>query len=179
MQFYFKTLDIPNHEIMIEEFNTYFSYFKDNHILTTDYFHKIPLADIRKKFTKFNSWAKEKKLFVRTAAFIILNPEKEMKPSIHIDAPPVFNALNFGLQIPDGSYTGLYEHSGGAIIDSLQRNGVPRKSIVGGSFNEITRFDLTKPTLFNTQVPHGVYTPPGTTRLSISFRFFNDPLNLL
>jgi hypothetical protein len=179
MQFYFKTLDIPNHEIMIKEFNAYFDYFKDRHITTTDYFHKIPLADIQKKFTEFNNWTKEKKLFLRTAAFIVLNPKNEMTTSIHIDAPPASNALNFGLQIPDGSYTGLYARTGGKIIDSVQRNGVPRKLIVGGSFNEITRFDLTKPTLFNTQVPHGVYTPSGTTRLSISFRFFNDPLNLL
>jgi hypothetical protein len=179
MQFYFKTLDIPNHEVMIEEFTSYFNYFKHKHILTTDYFHKIPNADIRNNFTEFNRWTKEKKLFLRTAAFIILSPEKEITPSIHIDSPPVFNALNFGLQTPPGSYTGMYELSGGAIIDSLQGNGIPRKLIVGGSFTEVTRFDLTKPTLFNTQVPHGVYTPKGTTRLSISFRFFNDPLDLL
>jgi hypothetical protein len=179
MQFYFKTLDIPNHEIMIEEFNSYFDYFKDRHITTTDYFHKIPLDHIQKNFTEFNHWAKEKNLFVRAAAFIILSPKDELEPSIHIDAPPASNALNFGLQTPEGAYTGLYELSGGKIIDSVQGNGIPRKLIVGGSFNEITRFDLTKPTLFNTQVPHGVYTPPGTTRLSISFRFFNDPLDLL
>lgn len=174
MQFYFKTIDIPNHEVMINEFNDYFNYFKENHILTSDYFHKIPLNHIRNNFTEFNRWTKYKKLFLRTAAFIILNPEKEIKPNIHVDSPPASVVLNFGLQIPLGSYTGLYTHSGGAIVDSMQENGVPRKLIYGGTFAEITRFDLNKPTLFNTQIPHGVYTPAGTSRVSISFRFFND-----
>lgn len=174
MQFYFKTLDISNHEIMIDEFSSYFDYFKDNCILTTDYFHKIPLNHAQNNFIEFNSWAKEKKLFLRTAAFIVLNPEKEISPSIHIDAPPASIALNFGLKIPVGSYTGLYDRSGGVIVDSMQGNGVPRKLIYGGKFTEIARFDLNKPTLFNTQVPHGVYTPAGTSRVSISFRFFND-----
>lgn len=174
MEFYFKTLDIPNHEIMVDEFNSYFNYFKENHILTTDYFHKIPLADMQNNFTEFNLWIKENKLSLRTGAFIILNPEEEMKPNIHIDAPPASIALNFGLKVPVGSYTGLYDRSGGIIVDSIQGNGVPRKLICGGQFTEIARFDLNKPTLFNTQVPHGVYTPKGTKRISISFRFFND-----
>lgn len=164
---------------MIDEFNSYFYYFKDKYILTADYFHKIPLSDIQNSFTEFNRWTKEKKLFLRTAAFIVLNPKKEIKPNIHVDSSPASIALNFGLQIPLGSYTGLYDRSGGIVANHIQVNGIPSKIIYGGAFTEITRFDLSKPTLFNTQIPHGVYTPVGTLRVSISFRFFNDILILL
>lgn len=178
-QFYFKTIDIPNYQKMISEFNSYFDYFKDNFKISTDYFHKIPYGEIQNNFTEFNAWTTEKNLKLRTAAFIILNADMERNPNIHVDSLPANVALNFGLKIPEGSYTGMYKQLNGTIIENTQLNGIKRKLFIGASFKEECRFDLSNPTIFNTQIPHGVYTPKGSPRVSISFRFFNDLLECL
>jgi hypothetical protein len=38
---------------------------------------------------------------------------------------------------------------------------------------------LHMPTLFNTKVPHGVFSPFGMKRISLSFRFVEDPWRLV
>jgi hypothetical protein len=42
-------------------------------------------------------------------------------------------------------------------------------------FEEVTRFTLDGPVLFNTKVPHQVWNPTDKLRISASLRFMVDP----
>jgi len=43
-------------------------------------------------------------------------------------------------------------------------------------FEEIAKFYLNKPTLFNTNIPHQVYNDTNQDRLSLSLRFESNPV---
>lgn len=171
--FFFKQVEIPNHEIMVKEFKNLFPSYDDKGLFADNYFVRISDQDIKKHFIEFLKWSTEKGLVLRTAAFIKYTSTVS---NIHIDSAPTTCALNFGLDIPLGSYTRMYKQLTGNIIENLQHNGIPRKVFIDATFQEITKFDLSKPTIFNTQVPHGITTPKDTTRISISFRFHNKDI---
>ena len=105
-----------------------------------------------------------------------VQPENEVP---HTDALDQQLALNFAIQNCEGTYTGMYEVIKGEQTYTALPNGVHYyKYDDDAEFNEIGRFDLSKPTIFNTHVPHRVVNPQQAPRISASLRFKKDPWHL-
>lgn len=105
-----------------------------------------------------------------------VQPENDVP---HTDDLKTALALNFALQHCAGTHTGMYQVIKGEQTYTKLPNGVHYwKYNDDTEFNEIARFDLTKPTLFNTHIPHRVVNPMNQPRISASIRFKKDPWHL-
>lgn len=105
-----------------------------------------------------------------------VQPENEVP---HTDALDVKLALNFAIQDCANTYTALYKVTKGNSTFTALPNGVHYYKYDDDSeFEEIARFDLSKPTLFNTHIPHRVVNPADQPRISASIRFKMDPWHL-
>ena len=173
-----KTIDIENYNTIIKELTVYaYDNEPKNAGVSTPYWH-LKLPELLEKCPSINAWFKEKKMIPRVCAIIVIVGNGS--DLIHVDHQKQTLALNFGIKIPEGSYTGLYKLTNGKMHESMQPNGVPNYIFFNdATFEMIDKFDLHQPTLFNTKVPHGVYSPIGEKRISLSFRFIHDPWSLL
>ena len=106
-----------------------------------------------------------------------VQPENEVPHTDH----SIHNCLglNFSIQNCAGTHTGMYDVIKGEKVLTELPNGVTYwKYNDDCEFTEITRFDLSKPTLFNTHIPHRVVNPGDNVRISASIRFKLDPWHL-
>lgn len=174
--FLYKTIDIENYETIINELSSYAYAHEPVGTRQNPYYH-LNLADVLKQCPSIDGWFKKKNIRPRVCAIISVTGDGG--DLIHIDHQRNTLALNFGIKIPDGSFTGLYKQTEGTVVESVQPNGIPNYIFRNAKFSIIDKFDLHKPTLFNTKIPHGVFSPVGMKRLSISFRFIEDPWSLI
>lgn len=172
-----KTIHIDNYETIINELKAY----ARDHDPVIDKFNPyshLNLSDVLKKCPSIDHWFKEKNIRPRVCAIIAIVGDG--RSLIHVDHQKNTLALNFGIEIPEGSFTGMYKQTEGTVTESIQPNGIPNYVFFkDAKFSMIDKFDLHLPTVFNTQVPHGVFSPIGMKRISISFRFVNDPWSLV
>lgn len=175
--FLYKTIHIDNYEIIHNELVAYVHEYNREITLSNPYRY-LDLSDVLQKCPSIDNWFKEKSIQPKVCA--IIDVVGNGKNLIHVDHQKNMLALNFGIDIPEGSFTGMYKQIKGAMFESRQPNGVPRFEFFSNSeFSMLDKFDLHSPTVFNTQVPHGVFTPIGMRRISLSFRFVNDPWSLV
>lgn len=172
-----KTIHIENYDVILKELTVYaYDNLPKNPTVKNPYWH-LELPDLLAKCPSIDTWFKEKKIIPRVCAIIVIVGNG--LDLTHVDHQQQTLALNFGIKIPEGSYTGLYKQIKGSLIESEQQNGIPKYEFKNAKFAMLDKFDLHKPTLFNTKIPHGVYSPVGEKRISLSFRFIQDPWSLL
>lgn len=90
-------------------------------------------------------------------------------------------SLNFGIANCIETSVVFYKYISGP------KKYVPLPDPVEGSYifyaeselEEIDRYILDKPVIMNNTVPHGILNDTNEPRISISFRFLNDPWNLI
>jgi hypothetical protein len=58
-------------------------------------------------------------------------------------------------------------------------NGIPYNRYNQAECIEVTQFNLIKPVLWRTDIPHNVRNPTSAIRKAISIRFKQDPLHLI
>lgn len=175
--FLYKTIDIENYESIINELSSYAYAHEPVGTRKNPYYH-FNLADVLTECPSINTWFNTKNIRPRVCAIISVTGDGG--DLIHVDHQRNTLALNFGIKIPEGSYTGLYKLIKGKMHESMQPNGIPNYVFSNDAeFEMIDKFDLHQPTVFNTQVPHGVYSPIGVKRISLSFRFIHDPWSLI
>jgi hypothetical protein len=76
-------------------------------------------------------------------------------------------------------WTGFYQLTGGEKITRVLPNKLTYVNFsADATFEEISRFTLTKPTIFNTKQPHAVVNPTNSIRIAASLRFVRDPWEL-
>lgn len=87
-------------------------------------------------------------------------------------------ALNIPLLNCEGSLTQMWESD---YIPQKQHtdNGQPYNLYDRDRCTKIAEFELTRPVLFRTDLPHCVYNPTDKVRTAISLRFKTDPWNLV
>jgi hypothetical protein len=173
--FLYKTIRIDNYENIIGELSAY-AFAHEPVIERQNPYYHLNLQDVLAKCPGINLWFMQQEIRPRVCAIIAIIGDGS--DHIHVDSQKNTLALNFGITIPEGSFTGMYKQIGGSLNESLQPNGIPRYLFENAKFSLIDKFDLHMPTLFNTKVPHGVFSPIGEKRISLSFRFVDDPWRL-
>jgi hypothetical protein len=86
--------------------------------------------------------------------------------------------LNFGISNTEKTHTAFYRVVTGNLVRKTLPNGITWNSYEQAQLEELARIDLAKPTLINTKVPHCVHNPTADPRISMSFRFHQDPWHL-
>ena len=101
---------------------------------------------------------------------------------IHIDNITYPYRVLWPVKNCEGSFTKFYDLNGNDMIERFGDQG-DRHLIPDNKYPllEIESMELIKPIVFNTQIPHGVYTNPEFTepRLSATIGFGNYPLEKL
>jgi hypothetical protein len=174
--FLHKTIHIDNYENIINELSAY-AFAHEPIIERQNPYYHLNLQDVLAKCPGINLWFMQQEIRPRVCAIIAIIGDGS--DHIHVDSQKNTLALNFGITIPEGSFTGIYKQIEGSLIESKQPNGIPRYLLKDAKFSLIDKFDLHMPTLFNTKVPHGVFSPFGMKRISLSFRFVEDPWRLI
>lgn len=176
LTFTHRTIAVENLDSILNELSICVENIRTKYETSTAPFHHVPVHEVLLQCLNFRSWCRSKGIMPSAAAVIRVWSSPVPKP--HIDYTRSNLALNFGLRIPQGSYTAIYDSDiqGTNEITSL---GAGYISLPAEHCREVDRFDLKEPTVFNIQRPHSVVTPLNTERLSISFRFAKDPWHLV
>lgn len=98
---------------------------------------------------------------------------------IHIDQGIAKYRLLMPVKNCQGSYTKFYDLNGNNVRELFNPNGNSYLTIEQKNpMTEIGCIELTRPIIFNSKVPHGVYTNPNLTeaRLSVTIGFNDYPI---
>jgi hypothetical protein len=171
-KFYWSHIDIPNYEEIQKDFKDQFHYVKP--IIRPGFNvikEHIMLFSKNKSLTDF---FEKNDLIVRTLAIICTRPMDSQE--IHIDylrADFDHLALNFEIFNCKNNFTVMYDSFKSPVFKVDAENKIEFFDFDTDKCVEKTRFNLSKPVLFNTQLPHQVYNLTDEPRISISFRFFD------
>ena len=167
--FYFKQLDIPyDQSEILNFFNS-----NDKH----DYFKGMHPRDVVDYLPSIFKWFDEQNLTPNYVAYIAT--KNQFKQVIHIDSGYHQLAINFPIFNCETIKTSFYE------VDKTSEKtfiSYPSKLIATEYTNYISTicsYVLTKPTLLNLKMPHSVDNNTDSIRYALSFRFKEDPINLM
>ena len=147
-------------------------------------FKKLNLQKFNDECPLFLEWTKQNNIETEWVVGIKVNARngQDSTKVPHTDLRPEDKnfALNFPVVNCEQTYTCMYKLIKGKEII------INDTSIAGGdadykvfspdsTFDEVAKFYLTQPTLFNTNVPHQVYNNTDKDRLSLSLRFESNP----
>jgi len=170
-----QTIDIPNIENIYAELVSYtlgkLPKFKEA-------FNHLPLQDMMNYCPLTAQWFKSVNLTPRVCALIIQPVGADIRGT-HTDTQQNSLALNFGIKNFENTYTAFYKVVSGNIVQKTLPNGITWDNYEQAELEEIARVDLKKPTILNTKIPHAVHNPTNELRVSISFRFIQDPYHLV
>jgi hypothetical protein len=167
-----RVIDIPDSDKITDELTAYIDdYIQQNN--PSEFATKLDAGDIMDKCPIIGSWFTQNSLSVKNCYLIIAQPNTNYQA--HVDGPvggsDTLSALNFGIHNISKTYTVLYKHMSGEILIKKLPNGVPYKCYSMAKLEEVGRFTLDSPILFNACIPHAVHNPTDKTRVSVSFRF--------
>lgn len=168
-----KNLYIPNYQSLLKELRSF--YLEKLPPLSAPPFSLVDTRELLIKCPITNAWLKENNLLLRAAALIKTVP-RDWPVDPHIDTQKHYLAINFPIENCEGCWTSLYKLKKGSICNSILPNNVTYISFTeDAEFEEISKFTLESPVIFNTKIPHQVWNPTGKTRISASLRFVKDP----
>jgi hypothetical protein len=174
--FYFKYISIDNYEDMVAELQSYILKYIEEFGIG---FHLIEPALVLDNCPIFSQWIATTKLQIRVIGIIISPPRCDNdthRDYIHDDFGRL--ALNMEIQNCRIPKTKLYLTDTAPNLNYTPTNLKYWKYDDDAVFTEIGEFDLTQPVLFDTQTPHQICNPTAERRVSISFRFVEDPTQL-
>ena len=170
--FLVKRLTIHNYELILKEIQTfYLANMPDDN----SQFSHIDPVSLVKYSPNLYQWLSSHKLVLNKSAIIRTPPYgKSLNP--HTDTQYRDLALNFPVKNCEDCYTALYKMTKGTQNLKVLPNGLTYTTYSNDvEFEELTRFTLDGPVLFNTKVPHQVWNPTDKIRISASLRFIDDP----
>jgi len=180
MTFLYRELDIDNIQNIHQELRLWYMPRVPKDLINQP-FAVLNREDFVRDCDHFMSWANAESLEpVDVVVYSIMpgrvQPENEVP---HTDTSKYYDlALNFAIANCEGTHTGMYAVTGEQTLTKLPNGITYWKYNDDAEFTELARFDLSKPTLFNTKVPHRVVNPMDTPRISASIRFKKDPWHL-
>lgn len=176
--FLYKDIEIENYDSIIAELRTFFL---RNSSVADDSMHFI-LLDKNQLIDEspfLSNWLSVNNLRLKNAALIMVK-ENAKNLSPHIDTQENALALNFPILNCKNCWTSIYKLVDGKEILGVLPNGQTYINFDNSAkFEELTRFNLDNPVIFNTKFPHQVWNPNNTTRISASLRFVEDPWHLV
>jgi len=176
-RFYFSYIAVDGYDSIISELRPYVKKFIAGCVHG---FHEAKHNELLDNCPGIKNWLSTKKLTIRSAGIIVI-PAKTNQDR-HIDAIDRGNnpmALNFDIENCVIPRTKMYACDIEPTL-SKTRSGLNYwRYDPSANFVQVAEFDLSAPVLFNTQVPHQVCNHTDATRISVSFRFHEDPSHLL
>jgi len=136
-------------------------------------FTMLNIKDAVHQCPRLSQWFREHTLIPRACAILVHQPGAGINAA-HTDIQPQALALNFGIENVADTWTSLYKVVKGQATYITQPNGLPYNNFIGAELEEVARYSLTTPVLFNTQVPHAVHNTTTNRRVALSFRFVSD-----
>jgi hypothetical protein len=127
----------------------------------TKFWNNLSREEIKNYFsipnTELENWFNSLGLKVRDMSFTVYN--EKIKPSPHIDEPPVIAKINFPVLNTKDTYNVWFDDKG----------------------NEIDRVECTKPIVLRSNILHTVEIGKNAKypRIQFSFCFYSEPLHLL
>jgi hypothetical protein len=140
---------------------------------STSAFTMLDIRDAVHQCPNLSQWFHQHTLIPRACAILVHQPGTGIAAA-HTDIQPQALALNFGIENVADTWTSLYKVVRGEATYITQLNGLPYNNFRDAELEEITRYSLTTPVLFNTQIPHAVHNTTNRRRIALSFRFVSD-----
>lgn len=123
-------------------------------------------------------WFQENNLEVRQVAYISLAGHTSQQA--HVDSGEPQLALNFPVINCDEVVTEFFKlEEQDLTIQYTVETNLPYHHFDSTDKDPIGSFSLTQPTLLNIKMPHRVVNNTDSERISLSFRFKNDPWHLI
>ena len=179
-------LDCPNQEIIsakvLEYLQPYLNSLPDKEV---ELWHKLNTIELVKAIPELVQWYKDLNLIIKECSITVVKQKKNVL--LHIDELPVVAKINFPILNTAGSYN-LWYHVPENILKEIPQvtNHFGNKFYDLGKVDlnfcdEIGRIELTKPIVFNSQLPHAVELGPlaKVPRVVLACTFFKEPINLL
>jgi hypothetical protein len=171
--FYFKYVLIDNYEDMVAELQPYILKHIEGFKLG---FHQMKPSLVLDNCPIFSQWINSNKLQLRIIGIIIVPPYTDNQT--HIDyINNDFSSLALNMEIENCRIpkTKMFLTDSLPIIAYTPSKIEYWKYEDDAIFTQVEEFDLSQPVLFETQIPHQVCNQTNQRRVSISFRFYEDP----
>jgi len=172
--FIFKELHID----LIEEISAEIADFKSTIVSVPGQFRIIQTESTLKALPTLNNWFKENELIVNQIAYISCAANQIQE--VHLDSGNNELALNFPVLNCENVATDFFEYKEQNLtLKYTKGTNLPYLYYDITGMNIIASLNLKKPTILNIKMPHRVSNPTDLERISISFRFINDPWKLV
>jgi hypothetical protein len=170
--FYYRSLDIPN----IKKINQEFNQFLDENKFFGG-FVGLDVTDTMKYFPTLEHWFTLHNLKVLFIAYILV-PANSVQ-ALHKDSGGPCLALNFPLRHCEGTYTNMFVDKG--VTTTAYTKGTHLSYLKYVDLDPIINctYELLSPTLIHIKKPHQVCNNTSNDRISLSFRFKEDPWFLI
>lgn len=178
-KFLYRNVYVDNYDLMIKEIRKKVLHEVEIHPEWLGY-DVVSISDFLDSCPIFHNFIKTKNLMLRIIAVIVVRPNRHSP--IHTDAiTPGFNtyALNMGISNYEHTKTQLFSADPSAVVERKNTAGHPFMAYDETKCSVITEFNLISPVLFDTSIPHRVFNDTLETRISVSFRFLQNPLDVL
>ena len=175
LPFVYQTIDIPNYASIHYELE---SFALDHSAHCHGVFNHVDIHLLESHCPLITQWFSTHNLTPKICALIQFPPGSD-QGGAHTDSTQDRLALNFGIKNLLHTWTAFYILKSGEPVQKTHPLGRPWDHYAGADLEEIGRVNLVKPTLINVAVPHAVHNPTDDTRISVSFRFDQNPWHLI
>jgi hypothetical protein len=172
--FVWKHLDIAN----IADIQTQLKEYVFNNLTESESaFTNLDVDKLLENCKLIKEYFDSNKLTIRRVALVVHGPGAGIGGA-HVDIQPFDLAINIGIHNAVLTHTAFYKLVSGEPTYLVQANGLPFTSYRSAVLEEIDRYTLQKPVIFNTKQIHSVHNDSTDKRISITFRFTRDPWEL-
>lgn len=179
-------IDCPEQSIIsnkvVEYLKTHSDFFEDKpfHL-----WNKIDTLALLKAVPEIGNFFKSIGLAVREISITVVNRSQDVE--LHIDELPVTAKVNFPILNTENSFNEWYEvppdliDTVEPVINRFGSKFYNLKEIDLSQCKKIGEYELLKPVVFNSQIPHRIRVTEKTKfpRLVMPCTFFKEPINLL
>jgi hypothetical protein len=142
------------------------------------YFKIINCHKVMDALPSFKKWCEINKLTPIKVAYISTPPNTRQSP--HKDAGDEILAVNFPVINNDGVITEQWDEDGLSFIKLLTKDtNIPYYRYLVHGVEPQYKYILDKPVILNIKKVHSVVNNTDKPRVSLSFRFYNDPWHLI
>jgi len=172
--FYYRSLDIPNIKKINQEFNQFLD---ENKFFGGFVVVGLDVTGTMKYFPTLEHWFTLHNLKVLFIAYILVPANSVQAP--HKDSGGPCLALNFPLRHCEGTYTNMFVDKG--VTTTTYTKGTHLSYLKYVDLDPIINctYELLSPTLIHIKKPHQVCNNTSNDRISLSFRFKEDPWFLI
>jgi hypothetical protein len=177
---YFKYIDIPNTKSIQQQLLDIIP--KDLHRPSVTFLKKDKPELFKKvhEIIELEEFLKKSNLYEYHVDYTLYVMDGESKFDIHIDYPSAESncvRILFPILGCDNTFTQFYKATGEPDIEWIYpRSGPPQpyKKFKPSNCEFVTQAELKAPFFIHTQVPHGIYNPNSSRRMSLWINFNGD-----